>query len=306
MRLMVFDIGGTSIKYSVMDETFKTDRAGSVRTPQASLNDLVGTLASIYAQNKDGTDGIAISMPGFIDSENGVLRYSAAMRNSRNIPVARIVSEACGGCPVVIENDAKAATAAELHAGSLRGCRNAAVFVIGTGLGGGLVTGGKVLQGAHRTAGEVSLLNIDADKWASKDGYLGWQCSTSVLLKMYKHQKKSVQDIRKDGVGFFDAVRDDDPDAVYVLGRFARIVAMQAYNLNILLDIEKLAIGGGISRQTILIEKIREAYGDLAEASPLGPVLCEMGRPEIVACHFHNDANQVGAFCAYREAYKNR
>ena len=80
MKLMVFDVGGTEIKYSVMDETLVGREKGSVPTPMTDQEDFIETLYALYAPHKDEVEGIAMSLPGFIDSVNGVCLGGGALR----------------------------------------------------------------------------------------------------------------------------------------------------------------------------------------------------------------------------------
>lgn len=302
MKLMTFDIGGTEIKYSVMDERFRMENAGSVPTPRTTLEDLVGTMADIYMPHRDRVEGIAVSLPGFIDVRNGVVRGGGALEYNWGQPVGPRLSAACGGRRVVLENDGKAAAVAELAAGSLRGCRNASVFIIGTGVGGGLIVDGRVVRGIHGTAGEFSFINAAPRGWTDPRSYAAFQCSTTGLLEAYREKKGLGREILLDGRKFFADVHAGDPAAMETLEAFARAVAVQAYNLTVLLDIEKLAVGGGISRQPILTGKIREAYDALMAEYPIRQMAGALPRPEIVTCHFGSEANQVGAFYSYRNA----
>lgn len=302
MKLMTFDIGGTEIKYSVMDEKFRMEDSGSVPTPQTSLDALVGTMADIYMPHRERVEGVAVSLPGFVDTENGVVRGGGALAYNWGQPVGPRLSAACGGCRVALENDGKAAAVAELAAGSLRGCRNASVFIIGTGVGGGLIVDGRVARGIHGTAGEFSFVNTNSRGWTDPRNYAAFQCSTTGLLGAYREKKELGRDIPLDGRKFFADVLAGDPAAVETLEAFARAVAVQVYNLAVLLDIEKLAVGGGVSRQPVLTEKIREAYDGLMSEYPLGQMAETLPRPEIVTCHFGSEANQVGAFCSYLSA----
>lgn len=304
MKLMVFDIGGTEIKYSLMDETLRQEDAGAVPTPQDTLDALVGTMKGIYERHRDEAEGIAVSLPGFIDAEQGVVRGGGALSYNWGQPVGPRISEACGGCRVVLENDGKAAAMAELAGGSLKGCRNASVFIIGTGVGGGLIVDGRVVRGIHGTAGEFSFVNTNAQGWGNFGNMVGAQCSTTGLLGAYRAKKGLDKEAPLDGRMFFADVLAGDQTAMETLEGFARAVAIQAYNLTALLDIEKLAIGGGISRQPILTEKIREAYEGLMEEFTPPQLAHALPRPEIVTCHFSSEANQVGAFYSYLNAGK--
>ena len=76
MKVMVFDVGGTGIKYSVMDEQLNRTDTGSTPTPADSQEHFLNTLREIYLPHKDEVDGIALSLPGFIDAERGVVTFA--------------------------------------------------------------------------------------------------------------------------------------------------------------------------------------------------------------------------------------
>ena len=153
MKLMVFDVGGTEIKYCVMDESLVREEAGSVPTPMSSQEEFFDVLCSLYEPHRGEAEGIAMCLPGFIDSENGRCLGGGALRYNQGRDVAGPLSERTG-VPVHIANDGKCAALAELRDGALRGCRNASVYIIGTGVGGGLVINGEILNGSHFTAGQ--------------------------------------------------------------------------------------------------------------------------------------------------------
>lgn len=301
MKLMVFDVGGTEIKYCVMDDALNRTDTGSRPTPKTTLADFIETLKKIYMPHKDEVEGIAVSLPGFIDQENGVVRGGGALEYNWGQPVGQELAKACG-CKVVLENDGKAAAMAELASGSLKGCQNASVFIIGTGVGGGIIVNGKVVRGKHGTAGEFSFINADMNYWTEASSTVGDACSTRGLLGNYKSKMNLPENAPIDGRIFFNEVHSGNEVALKSLNEIARAIAIQAYNLTALLDIEKLAIGGGISKQAILIDKINEAYDLLMATSPLTAFMLSFPRPEIVPCHYSSEANQIGAFFSFKES----
>lgn len=298
-KVMVFDVGGTEIKYSVMDEALTRTDAGAVPTPQDTQERFLDAMESLYRPHAAEVEGIAVSLPGFIDSEKGTVRGGGALLYNIGTPVGARLAQRCG-CRVWLENDGKAAAMAELAQGALKGCRNAAVFIIGTGVGGGLIVDGKLVRGRDCTAGEFSFLNVDASAWESPASNLAMQCSTSALLLQYRARKGLADDAPLDGRAFFAAANAGETEAVETLRGFCKAIAVQIYNLTVLLDTEKVAIGGGISRQPLLLDEIRAAYEALYRTHPFGAlVLGDMPRCEIVPCRFHNEANQVGALYSY-------
>ena len=300
MKLMVFDVGGTEIKYSVMDESLERRESGSVPTPMSSQEEFFDVLSGIFEPHKGEVEGIAMSLPGFIDSENGICRGGGALRYNHGKKVAGPLSERLG-VPVHMANDGKCAALAELRDGALKGCRNASVYIIGTGVGGGLIIGGEVLNGSHFTAGEFSFMRVGNTDWDDPGTTSGMVCSTTGLLDLNRRFTGFSTDPLLDGRQFFEKVNAGDRMSMEILRRFCRQVAMQIANLTILLDLEKVAIGGGISRQPILISTIRECL-DGIYSNP-GPYFDPaLPKTEIVPCRYGSEATQVGAYYYYKMA----
>ena len=111
---------------------------------------------------------------------------------------------------------------AELQSGVLQGCCNAAVFLIGTGVSGGIIANGQLVRGTHFTAGEYSFVNTNADAWADESKNMACQCSTRALLEWYRARKGLPEDAPLDGRQFFDAVHAGEPEAQEVLDRQPR------------------------------------------------------------------------------------
>ena len=354
MKVMVFDVGGTEIKYSVMDEQMNRFDAGSVPTPQDTQEHFLDTIYALYAPHKDEVDGIAMALPGFVDANTGYVSNGGALLYNTGTQVGQLVRERCGcrvtlendgkaaaiaelragalqgccnaavfiigtgvgggiiangqlvrercGCRVTLENDGKAAAIAELRAGALQGCCNAAVFIIGTGVGGGIIANGQLVRGVHFTAGEYSFVNTNADEWENTEKTMACQCSTKYLLKWYRARKGLPADAPMNGKLFFDAANAAEPEALEVLERFCKMVAVQIYNLTVLLDVEKVAIGGGISKQPLLLDDLRRVYAGLFASRGESPYMIGLPRCEIVPCHFSSEANQVGALYTYLQA----
>ena len=266
MKLMVFDVGGTEIKYCVMDESLVREEAGP---------------------HRGEVEGIAMCLPGFIDSENGRCLGGGALRYNHGKEVAGPLSERTG-VPVHIANDGKCAALAELRDGALRGCRNASVYIIGTGVGGGLVINGEILNGSHFTAGEFSFMRLTNTDWHDPGTTVGMVCSTFSTDPLIT------------GRQFFEKVNAGDGMSLKILRRFCMQVAMQIANLTILLDLEKVAVGGGISSQPILIETIRDCLDEIY--SDPGPYFDPaLPKTEIVRCRYGSEANLVGAYFNYVE-----
>ena len=180
MKVMVFDVGGTGIKYSVMDEQLNRTDTGSTPTPADSQEHFLNTLREIYLPHKDEVDGIALSLPGFIDAEQGVVKGGGALSLEPSLLLPMGFGAILVNLPMSGAIDQW--VSGQLERGALKGCRNAAVFIIGTGVGGGLIIDGKLVRGRDCTAGEYSFMNTNADAWSDPSKTMAGQCSTSGLL----------------------------------------------------------------------------------------------------------------------------
>ncbi len=293
MKLLAIDVGGTEIKYGIIDEDLNITHQGFVPTPYTCFEDFSDTIYGIYEPIKDEVEGIAMSLPGFVDGKKGRVNGGGAMKYNHGTAVGKLLEERCG-CKVVLENDGKAAAIAEFRKGNLQGCQNASVCILGTGVGGGLIIDGKVVRGPHFTAGEFSFV-FAGDDPDDRNSYTAYLCSTSALLAKYAELTGSSEMIN--GREFFRRLENDEA-AQQALTWLAENVARLIYNLYVLLDVEKVAIGGGISRQPILIERIREEY-DKFTSRGMGRFLAKLNEVEIVSCKFHNESNLIGAYLNY-------
>ena len=306
---LLIDIGGTFIKYSLADEQARKISGGKVPTPLTNMDDLLAAIEGFAAPLQGQFVGCAISMPGRIDTRNGIAHtggmLSAFMWEQ---PFAAQV-EARLGVPVTIANDGKCAAAAEGWTGALAGVENGLVLVLGTGIG-GIILNGKVLMGAHAAAGEVSGLvsNMaametetfemnkvetfsDAPLWAGA-------ASATGLIREYARQKKlSLQGPLPTGEEIFAAYNAGEPEAQKALKIFARRVAVGILSLQHVLDVEKVAIGGGISAAEALLPAIQAELDWLFERCTVMPAV----KPELVRCRYGNDANLIGALKLFFE-----
>ncbi len=312
MKLLVFDVGGTEIKYSVIDDELNIEDRGFFPTPKTPDEDkdkkeivekdyhrFLDCLEEKYYCFSSKVEGIAMSLPGFIDTKHGRQCGGGAIQGIIERDIAKDLSERCG-CPVEIANDAKCAVMAEKVYGSLRDCDNAGVFIIGTGVGGGLIIDGKVLNGNHFTAGELSFIRMNLkDSWEDGKNTMGGVCSTTGLLDLYRMKKNLPKETGLNGREYFERYQENEPEAVETLKEFCRYVAWSILNLSFILDLDRMAIGGGISRQQALIDQIRYEVKELWNNTGL---VGGMQQVEIVPCHFLNEANQIGALCYYMEA----
>lgn len=104
-------MGGSFLKHTVLDDELDIKKVSSAVTPRNDLNSFLREIRKIYDRYQ-GISGIAVSIPGIIDTERGFMYTGGSLDYIRDIPMAETISELCEGLPVSIENDAKAAATA--------------------------------------------------------------------------------------------------------------------------------------------------------------------------------------------------
>ena len=117
MKILTVDIDGTYIRYACMDEYKNIDRRGKIFTPQEGRTELIEAIARLYEAVGDA-EGIAISMPGIIDSANGYCRMGGALKYNDDFYFRHALYERCR-TKIHVENNAKCAAMAEAAVGSL-------------------------------------------------------------------------------------------------------------------------------------------------------------------------------------------
>ena len=286
-KYLAIDIGGTSIKYALIDKNLNISMNDIMDTPQNSLDELVNIICTLYERYQTKITGIAISMPGVIDSKNGYCLTGGALQYLNNVPFVELLKKKCS-VSITIANDAKCAGYAEVSFGSLKDVDNSIVLVLGTAIGGCLIKDKEVYIGKHFGAGEFSFINTDSHHYGEFD-YTWWgKNGSNALLKIY--QKLINSDHQFTGREIFEKANNGDKYALKSLHLYTLELAIQIFNIQSIFDAEKIAIGGGISAQPLLLELINKNVDEVFSKNQ-SPIY----RPDIVPCKFRNDANLIGA-----------
>lgn len=285
---LTIDIGGTFTKYAVMDEHIHILGRGKVPTEKNSAEDFLRMLERIYAESGPEISGIAVSSAGVIDSDRGFMYNGGSNTCIENLNLSDVLGSRTG-VPVTVENDARAAAYAELWKGSLSGCRNAIVMVIGTAVGGAVIADGKVLQGSHQMAGEFSYVLTDAQDPSNPAKTLATSGGMPSLIRNCS-KELGIPENELSGELIFERAEKGLEPYYGCLRKFVSILAVEVLNLHFIFDPEKVAIGGGVSAQPLFISLIRK---ELARISKVYGY--EVPLPLVTPCRYFNDANLIGA-----------
>ncbi|WP_068504546.1 ROK family protein [Paenibacillus kribbensis] len=294
-KILVFDIGGSFIKFSLFFQGEFISK-GKVATPLDSLESLLAALKQIHNEFMDECEGIAVSMPGIVNSISGHMVHGGSLRYINDINMIEVFEKAFH-LPVAIENDGKCAALGEAWRGSLQGITDGVVLVVGTGMGGGIISQGKLLKGHHLSAGEFSFIRTN-NEHADKDEYLlGMQGSSFVLTKTVA-KAKGLPAESMTGEKVFKLIEEGDHTVQKIFQEYCRNIATQIINLQTILDPEKFVIGGGISANPLLVSTIREELEKLYMHSTLNFV-----RADIEQSKLGNEANLLGAIYNYKQSF---
>ncbi len=291
MNVLCFDVGGTSVKYGLLNEKAEILEKDSFPARTESMEAFLSSIKEVYDKYAGSFEGVSFSMPGVIDPDSGYFTSGGAYdKFMHGINMKEVFSSFIKE-GIVITNDAKCAAYGELGYGCLKDVNDAAVIVLGTGIGGCLIKDRSPLYGAHLLSGEFSFINTTAQ--FGPEGIFAKRCGVAGLLNRVKEE---LQDDKEySGREIFAMANEGNEKVLNALRHFCFELAVQILNIQVIFDPEVFAIGGGISQQKILFELIDEQFHKIKEAS--GPLFFRI--PDVVACEVRNDANLIGALYRY-------
>ena len=291
MNVLCFDVGGTSVKYGLLNEEAEILEKDSFPARTESMEAFVSSIKEVYDKYVGRFEGVSFSMPGVIDPDTGYFFSGGAYDGFMHGINMKEVFSSFIKEDLIITNDAKCAAYGELGYGCLKDVNDAAVIVLGTGIGGCLIKDRKPLYGAHLLAGEFSFINTTSQ--FGLEGAFAKRCGVAGLSSRVKEE---LQDDKEySGREIFAMANEGNEKVLNALRRFCFDLAVQILNIQVIFDPEVFAIGGGISQQKILFELIDEQFQKIKEAR--GQLFFRI--PDVVACEFRNDANLIGALYRY-------
>lgn len=172
-NVICFDIGGTFVKYGVLDyegniltkDSFKSN-ADNGQEILDNMCEVVKKYIKLYK-----IEGISISSPGFVDVENGIITAGTIIDGFIGLNMKKYFGDKFG-LPIAIDNDANCATIAEHKLGNGKGCKNLVCVTIGTGIGGGIIINNDIYHGSKFMAGEFGFMFINGTKRENPDHYI--------------------------------------------------------------------------------------------------------------------------------------
>jgi len=304
------DIGGTKIA-AMRISTDGEIRARTVRptpaTDQAAAMPAIEAAAATVFD--DDVAAIGVGLAGLIEARSGVL-LSAPNLSWRGLGV----SEGLGarfGLPVTVDNDATAAAWGESRLGASRGSDHSLFVGVGTGIGGGIVSGGDLVRGAHGLAGEIGHIIVEPDGPVCGCGNRGCWEQVASGLAIARAGARAVAEEPGSTIARLAggdphlatgelvtrAAREGDAAAVAIVTAVAGRLGEGIAGLVNVLDPEVVVVGGGVGEAgDLLMGPLREAYLAAVEGADVRPDV------SIVPAQLGNDAGAIGAALLALEA----
>ncbi len=301
------DVGGTKVLAGVVTaggEVLATARrdtpADDVGKTLQFLIEVITELAALHR-----AQAVGIGAAGWIDESRSRVLFAPNLA-WRDEPLRERIADQIG-LPVVVENDANAAAWAEFRYGSARDVTDSmALFTVGTGIGGGLVLGGRVWRGAHGMAAEMGHARVVPEGrlcGCGRTGCLEQYASGSALVKAARQRAQADPETAHrlldlaggqveaiNGPLVTQAAREGDPAARRAFAEIGRWLGSGMADLVQVLDVEIVVVGGGVVEAgELLLAPARAAFVDQLAARSSLPVA------PIVAARMGNLAGVVGA-----------
>ena len=256
-KIIGVDIGGTAIKFALMDTQGIIEKKWSIPTNISEKGRYIpaeigsSILSSIDKNALRAVEGIGIGVPGAISSDGAVV-VQAVNLGWEQLPLKKMI-EGEIGLEACLLNDANAAALGEMWKGAASGRENLLFVTLGTGVGGGIILNGEVLNGCHSAGGEIGHIPIRTDE-NRLCGCGGRNCletfasANGLMLSMRKKLEQlgeSWTEVTPPII--FKKAAQNNTAAKEVINEFATVLAQALAGIMNTIDVEEIIIGGGVS-----------------------------------------------------------
>lgn len=295
-----FDIGGTSIKYGVVNGDGTVVARGHVATAPDRETNVAHLLDVVHTYQADyDIFGIGVSVPGIVDRD-GYMITGGALDEFYEFPLGQTLRNATN-LPVHVENDANAAAIAERWLGAARGVDDYICIVLGTGIGGGIVINGQVYRGAHGMAGEFGWnVTHTVDRTVPLED-LSLNFNAATVMGLVRRYNLSLKQARPDDAPVTDArviiadAHAGDPVAAAIYSDFLDDVTVMLLNTYANYDPELILVGGGISANDQFMADLKARLNEFMQRHESLHRIEKRVLGKVAVAGLRNDAGLVGA-----------
>jgi glucokinase len=283
-------------------EDGSVEQRAQVPTPKEA-DDILAAMGSLSSElAADGVEAVGVGAAGMVEFATGILRYAPNLP-WRELPLRDLVMRSTG-LPCLVDNDANAAAWGEFRFGAGRGSNDMLLVTVGTGIGGGIVIGGKVLRGAHGFAAEIGHIIVEPGGPLCGCGNRGcWEqvAAGRAIDRLGREAARDHPDAlfvelsggdpeRVQGSVVTEAAKQGDELARQILAEVGRRLGEGIAGLVNVLDPDLVVVGGGaIAAGDLLLDPARDAFAVAVEAPEHRQAV------PIVAASLGNEAGAIGA-----------
>lgn len=305
------DIGGTSIKGAVVNDTGKVlTRFAMDVNKNASGEDEVNRFCDVMIKSINDYDnsikleGIGIGMPGILDMDKGVVITSPNLPKWNGLHISKLISKRMG-LPVYINNDANVATLGEARFGSGKEYSNLIMLTLGTGVGGGIIIDNKLYDGNRHQGAELGHMVIRANGEKCGCGRRGcfeaYASATALIRDTKKEMDKCpdslMHDVSKElgkinAKVVFEASRRGDKAAIRVMKRYVKYLSEGILNYCNIFRPEVVLLSGGVANEgDYLLDQVRRFLKNHSYGMKGSP------KVELKVASLGYDSGKIGAAC---------
>ena len=311
MYTIGIDLGGTNIVASVVDDDYNI--IGTSKTPTnspRSADEIFDDIADVCEEavkaaglTMEDIDSVGMGTPGTVN-QDGIIEFANNLAFN-NVPARTMLAKRINKPEekVFIENDANCAALGEAYAGCGNGAKDFVAVTLGTGVGSGVIIGGKIVNGVNYAGGECGQMVIVVDGEQCSCGRKGcWEAyaSATALIRQTKKameeypdslmHKLAKEEGKVSGRTAFDAMRLGDIAGIKVVDDYIKYVACGLINIVNALQPEIICIGGGICNEGETLMKPLRRFVQSERYSIHSKI-----QTKIVKAELGNDAGVIGA-----------
>lgn len=309
MYTVGIDLGGTNIVAAVVDSEYKIVAKSKTPTNMPrSAEEIFDDIAKVTKEaieisglTIDDISSIGLGTPGTVNT-SGVIEYANNL-NFDHVPASDMLKERLGDKPIFIANDANCAALGEAYAGCGNGSKNFVAITLGTGVGSGIISNGKIVTGVNNAGGECGHMVIVVDGEPCTCGRKGcWEAyaSATALVNQTKRamelypdsimHKLAEEEGKVSGRTAFDAMRHGDIAGIKVVDQYTKYVACGIINLVNALQPEIICVGGGICNEGETLLRPLRRFIEAERYSVYSKI-----QTKIMKAELGNDAGIIGA-----------
>ncbi|MEH7501867.1 ROK family glucokinase [Neobacillus drentensis] len=304
------DLGGTTTKLAFINNDgeivhkweIPTDNTNEGQNITVNIAKAIEEKLAEHGQIKDNLIGIGMGAPGPVNYDKGIILNVVNLGWPDNYPLKASL-EAATSLPAAIENDANCAALGEMWMGAGDGAKDLVCVTLGTGVGGGVITGGKVVQGINGAAGEIGHITVipfgGATCNCGKTGCLETVASATGIVRLARIElakelkgelsEKLAENGSITAKDVFDAARNSDVLAQSVLDEITFHLGFVLASIANTLNPEKIVLGGGVSKAgDILLNPVKNNFVKFAFSAVRDST-------ELALATLGNDAGVLGA-----------